>query len=87
MSNNLERFCAVKYRDTGEWKLIGPLKWYMTKEDISGPRAKRARYKSTKRQVYSVYPKPEHVSPFVETHRVFEAANKEDAQWQVSTWK
>lgn len=73
----MPNYVAVKFRDTGEWKITGCTK-----------SRKRDRYIGTrKRGYYSTFdnwiiPEPEAVSCFVEKHIIIEAESEEHA-WRI----
>lgn len=68
---------AIKERESQVWKLKGPTESYVEKIG----RKKERRYKSW------VIPKPEHVSPFIETHIIIKADTQEEAECQISSLK
>ena len=77
------KFIAVKERESQRWFIAGTTQWSAEKYYPPG----RVRQKVRNVQKSWVYPKPEHVSPFIERHEIVEAANIEEAQCLISNWK
>lgn len=67
----MESFLFIKERESQKWFLWGELP--------------RERYKEGRKIRYVlrnwIFPKPEAVSPFIETHKIIKAETKEEA-WQ-----
>ncbi len=71
------KWLVIKERESQQWVLVGPTKTY---EEKVG-RKVTYHYKSW------VIPVPEHISPFVECHKIIQAKNREDAQCQILNLK
>lgn len=74
-------FIAVKERESQRWFITGRTEQYQTTEHTGKRTRKIWKYKTW------VIPFPEHVSPFIETHKIVEAATLEEAQCLISNWK
>lgn len=69
--NLLDSYLFIKERESQKWYLCGELP--------------RERYKDGRKIHYYlkkwIFPEPENVSPFIETHKIIQAESKEEA-WQ-----
>lgn len=79
------RWLVIKMRETGELRVIGTTSVQTIETTPWSPTKRR---KKTYESYYakSVYPKPEHASPFVESHQVIAAESAEEAltKWQTN---
>ena len=80
----MQKWIAVKERESQRWFIVGEPEWYY--EEYYARITDRKRKKRRVQKSY-VTPKPEHASPFIEAHKIVEAASKEEAAWLVSNWK
>jgi hypothetical protein len=79
----MSKWIAVKERESQQWFIAGQTEWYQ--EEYLPPG--RRRYQKRAVQKTWVFPKPEHVSPFIEAHKVVDAATKEEAECLISSWR
>ena len=68
------KFIIVKERESQKWFPVGLIGHFQIGGTKRNPKYAERR---------SVYPKPEDVSAFIESHKIIEAKNKEDAKCQV----
>ena len=73
----MHKWVAIKERESQQWIISGLTDGYYE----GAGKKKRYVRKSW------VFPKPEHVSPFIEKHKIIEANTKEEAQWLISNLK
>jgi hypothetical protein len=76
------KWLIVKERESQQWYVLGPTKW---ETELYYPPGK-SRMKKRAVQRSWVYPKPEHVSPFIEAHKVIDAHTEEEARCMISSW-
>ena len=67
----MESYLFIKERESQKWYLWGELR----RESFKDGRKTRYYLKT------SIYPNPEAISPFIETHKIIKAESKEEA-WQ-----
>ena len=80
----MKKWIVVKERETQRWIVVGLTEYY---SDTYYPNGFARRAKKRQQQRSWVIPKPEHVSPFIEAHKVIEANTLEDVQCLISNWK
>jgi len=71
------KWIAVKERESQQWKIVGPTAYYY---EGKGRKKKIVHYSW-------VIPVPEHISPFIEAHKVIDANTKEEALCQILNLK
>ena len=78
------KWIVIKERESQRWTVAGQTEW-RTEEYY--PQVWSRRMKKRRVQKGYVYPRPEHVSPFIEAHSVIDASTIEEATCLISSWR